>query len=63
MLRALTLLVALILVPDLAFAQSDLTLVTSQSNTSGGTDYSISLQILMLMTVLTLLPAGLMAMT
>lgn len=63
MLRALTLLVALILVPDLALAQSDLTLVTSQSNTSGGTDYSISLQILMLMTVLTLLPAALMAMT
>ncbi len=61
--RALILLVALILVPDLALAQSDLTLVTSQSNTSGGTDYSISLQILMLMTVLTLLPAALMAMT
>ena len=44
-------------------AASDLTLVTSQANGDGGTDYSVSLQILMLMTVLTLLPAALMAMT
>ncbi|MEQ8408527.1 MAG: flagellar type III secretion system pore protein FliP [Gammaproteobacteria bacterium] len=50
--------------PGVTFAAaSDLTLVTSQANSAGGTDYSVSLQILMLMTVLTLLPAALMAMT
>lgn len=55
--------IACSLLPEMALAQSDLTLVTSQANPDGGTNYSISLQILMLMTVLTLLPAALMAMT
>lgn len=51
-------------VPGFALAaSSDLTLVTSQAVAGGGTQYSVSLQILMLMTVLTLLPAALMAMT
>ncbi len=57
------LLLAATLLPEMALAQSDLTLVTSQANADGGTNYSVSLQILMLMTVLTLLPAALMAMT
>jgi flagellar biosynthetic protein FliP len=57
------LMLAAALLPEMALAQSDLTLVTSQANADGGTNYSVSLQILMLMTVLTLLPAALMAMT
>jgi len=44
-------------------AASDFTLVTSQANADGGTSYSVSLQVLLFMTLLTLLPAALMAMT
>lgn len=44
-------------------ATPDLTLVTSQATADGGTSYSVSLQILIFMTLLTLLPAALMAMT
>ena len=54
----------LFLIPGLAFgATPDLTLVTSQANADGGTSYSVSLQILLFMTLLTMLPAALMAMT
>ena len=54
----------MILVPGVTFAATpDLTLITSQATADGGMSYSVSLQILMFMTVLTLLPAALMAMT
>lgn len=44
-------------------AASDLTLITSQSGADGEASYSVSLQVLMFMTVLTMLPAALMSMT
>ncbi|MBT8146006.1 MAG: flagellar type III secretion system pore protein FliP [Gammaproteobacteria bacterium] len=54
----------IVLVPGVSMAATpDLTLVTSQATADGGMAYSVSLQILMFMTVLTLLPAALMAMT
>lgn len=56
--------VAAIFLPGIAdAATSDITLVTSQPGLNGETTYSISLQILLFMTVLTLLPAALMSMT
>lgn len=55
---------SLALLPMLSFAAaSDLTLVTSQTGVDGQASYSISLQILALMTVLTMLPTALIAMT
>ncbi len=53
-----------LVLPRMALAATpDLTLVTSQATADGGMTYSVSLQILLFMTVLTLLPAALMAMT
>jgi flagellar biosynthesis protein FliP len=46
-----------------AHAAEDLTLITSAPNAEGGAAYSVSLQILMLMTMLSLLPALLMSVT
>lgn len=64
MIARLLSLILILLLPEIASAAAnDLTLVTSQANGVGGTDYSISIQILLLMTVLTMLPAALMAMT
>jgi flagellar biosynthetic protein FliP len=53
------------LLPALAAhaAESDLTLITSAPNADGSSAYSVSLQILMLMTMLSLLPALLMSVT
>lgn len=59
----LLLLILLIVLPGLAFGQTGaLEAVTVQSSEDGET-YSLSIQILFLMTVLTLLPAGLLMMT
>ncbi|PCJ40814.1 MAG: flagellar biosynthetic protein FliP [SAR86 cluster bacterium] len=56
--------VALFLVPDIAYAAaSDLTLVTGTAGENGEMSYSISLQILFFMTLLSMLPAALMSMT
>ena len=44
-------------------ASSDLTLLTSQDNGDGEASYSVSLQVLIFMTMLSMLPAALMAMT
>lgn len=58
------LLFAALLIPGIVdAATSDVILVTSQPGPNGETTYSISLQILLFMTVLTLLPAALMSMT
>lgn len=61
---AVTALLAL-LAPELAFAQAQnaIPLVTSAPTANGGTEYSMGLQILFVMTVLTLLPAMLITMT
>ncbi|MDA0630949.1 MAG: flagellar biosynthetic protein FliP, partial [Proteobacteria bacterium] len=54
---------ALLLVPDWAWAQASIPLITTQPTANGGADYSLSLQILLLMSLLTLLPAALITMT
>jgi flagellar biosynthetic protein FliP len=61
-LRALLPLLMLCL-PMLAQAQASIPLVSVQPGSSGGSDYSVSLQILLLMTLLTLIPAALITMT
>lgn len=55
--------VALLLLPALVQAQADIPLVTVQPGTGGGNEYSMSLQILLIMTLLTLIPAALITMT
>ncbi|MEM6300436.1 MAG: flagellar type III secretion system pore protein FliP [Pseudomonadota bacterium] len=52
-----------LLLPDLAQAQASIPLMTVQPGSSGGNDYSMSIQILLLMTLLTLIPAALITMT
>ncbi|CAN0605569.1 unnamed protein product, partial [Ectocarpus sp. 12 AP-2014] len=63
--RALRLLVtlALLLLPGLVQAQASIPLVSVQPGAAGGSDYSMSIQILLLMTLLTLIPAALITMT
>lgn len=51
------------LVPDLVLAQQGLPAVTVEELANGGKSYSLTLQILALMTVLTLLPSLLLMMT
>jgi flagellar biosynthetic protein FliP len=56
--------VALLLVPELAAAQQGaLPLVVTGADTQAGGEFSLSLQILILMTLLTLLPAALLSMS
>ena len=55
--------IALLLLPDWAWAQASIPLITTQPTANGGADYSLSLQILLLMSLLTLLPAALITMT
>ena len=52
-----------LLMPTLVSAQAGLDIVTVNANQGGGQTYSLSVQILLLMTALTLLPAGLLMMT
>ena len=55
---------ALLLMPSFAFAaSSDLTFVTSEPGPDGSAIYSVSLQVLLFMTMLSMLPAALMTMT
>ena len=65
MMRAFVSIIAalLLLTPDWALAQASIPLITTQPTASGGSDYSLSLQILLLMSLLTLLPAALITMT
>jgi len=51
------------LMPAVAAAQATIPLLTVESTNGGGSSYSISVQILLLMTLLSLLPAALLAMT
>ena len=59
----LAVLAAGLLLPALAQAQAAIPLLTVEPDTGGGSSYSVSLQILLFMTVLSLLPAALLAMT
>lgn len=53
----------IILVPEAALAQTGIPLISVQPSAAGGSDYSMSIQILLLMTLLTLIPAALITMT
>lgn len=55
--------VGLLLAPMLAGAQAEIPLLTMEPTSGGGSNYSVSLQILLFMTALTMLPAVLLAMT
>lgn len=59
----LTLLLSMILTASVAWGQSGLPAVTLQESADGGTEYSLTLQLLALMAVLTLLPSILLMMT
>lgn len=61
--QKLILILLLILLSPLASAQAGLDIVTVADNAGGGQTYTLSIQILLLMTALTLLPAGLLMMT
>lgn len=51
------------IVPAMAQAQSSIPLLTVEPVSGGGSNYSVTLQVLLLMTLLSLLPAALLAMT
>lgn len=59
----LVLLMVLLLVPGLSVAQGFLPMVNVTEDASGATEYSLTLQILLLMSALTLLPSLLIMMT
>ena len=55
--------VLLAMAPGLASAQATIPLMTVQPSASGGSEYATSIQILLVMTLLTLVPAALITMT
>ena len=55
--------VLLALAPEAVIAQASIPLVSVQPSSAGGSDYSMSIQILLIMTLLTLIPAALITMT
>jgi len=59
----LVLCVVIALLPIFAAAEVSIPLLTVESDGGGGSTYSVSIQILMLMTLLSLLPAALITMT
>lgn len=59
--QAVTLLI--LLMPSMSFAEATIPLVSVVPNADGSSDYSVTIQILLMMTVLTMLPAILMTMT
>ncbi len=63
LLLSMLLLVLLGLLPGVAQAQATIPLVSVQPAQGGGSSYALNIQILLLMTVLTLLPAALITMT
>tara|TARA_R110002110_G_C13470513_1_gene720886 strand:- start:123639 stop:124385 length:747 start_codon:yes stop_codon:yes gene_type:complete len=54
---------AMLLLPVIAAAQPTVPLLSVEPSAAGGSNYSVSLQILLLMTLLSLLPAALITMT
>jgi len=63
MLRFLLLLPALLLFSNIAFAEAGLPALVIQDTGSGGKEYSLSIQVLVFMTILSVLPALLLTMT
>ncbi len=61
--RRLILTLLMMALAPVASAQTGLDIVTVADNAGGGQTYTLSIQILLLMTALTLLPAGLLMMT
>ncbi|SBS26455.1 Flagellar biosynthetic protein FliP precursor [Marinomonas spartinae] len=59
----LLLLLSLLILPSISWAEAGLPAVNVVTNPDGSQEYSVSLQILFIMTALTLLPAALMMMT
>ncbi|MGO1328942.1 MAG: flagellar type III secretion system pore protein FliP, partial [Idiomarina loihiensis] len=59
----LSILAVLCLLPEQAFAWQDLTAVTVKTNPDGSEEYSVTLQILAIMTALTFIPAMVIMMT
>jgi len=59
----LFLILVVISLPMMAAAEATIPLLSVEPNSTGGTEYSVTIQILMLMTLLTLLPAALITMT
>lgn len=59
----LVLLILCLSTSSVLYAQTGLDIVTVADNAAGGQTYTLSIQILLLMTALTLLPAGLLMMT
>jgi len=59
----LFLLTIVVCLPTIVAAEATIPLLSVEPNSSGGTEYSVTIQILMLMTLLTLLPAALITMT
>lgn len=55
--------ILLLLAPGHSFAQGNIPLMSVQPSGTGGSDYAMSIQILLLMTLLTLVPAALITMT
>jgi len=62
-LTTLLLLILGILLPVSAFAEAGIPALTVTTNNDGGQSYTLSIQVLIIMTLLTVLPAGLMMMT
>ncbi|MFK7974643.1 MAG: flagellar type III secretion system pore protein FliP [Halioglobus sp.] len=56
-------LLALVILPGVAYGQADIPLLTMEPQQDGTNSYSLSLQVLLLMTALTMLPAAMLAMT
>ncbi|MFT5484909.1 MAG: flagellar biosynthetic protein FliP, partial [Halieaceae bacterium] len=54
------LLLAIWQLPGLVYAEQTISLLTVEPTSGGGSNYSINVQILILMTVLSLLPAALL---
>lgn len=63
MIRYLLLLPMLLMLSNTAFAEASLPALVIQENAAGGTEYALSLQVLVFMTVLSVLPALLLTMT
>ncbi|PIE38635.1 MAG: flagellar biosynthetic protein FliP [Gammaproteobacteria bacterium] len=63
--KALSAIVAVIalLLPNISLAEATIPLVSVVPNADGSSDYSVTIQVLLMMTVLTMLPAILMTMT
>lgn len=59
----LSILILLCLLPDQAFAWQDISAVTVKTNPDGSEEYSVTLQILAIMTALTFIPAMVIMMT